>query len=436
MFRLILKTLWARRKRNAWLLAELILVCILSWVIFDPVIVVTHDRMIPLGYDADRLCMVSLDMLQPSAPGYDSLSAKDEAKLDSYLHLMRLARQHPDVEQTTALLGFSYPGSQGSQSTGYKVEGDTAKNNTSVYLINYLPHTNFFETYGFRSGTKGMTTAELSDYPARDNQLVLDENTLEYYFHTDDPRSKRFWRYNEKDTTYTDIVGAVGTVKYSSERRPMAVAFVPMSEEEARGYIPEDALILIRVKESVSMDRFLHDFKPWMLQTLRAGNLYARDLKTYRQKLDEVEFSGSASLYRRNLLVAVFFLINLCLGVAGTFWLQTRTRREEIGVMLSFGGTPGHIVRLLLGEGVVLTTVATFIGCFVYLQYALSEGLSRGMNWGEDLRQEYWTDFFGQHFLIVSLIVYVILLVVVAVGVYLPARHISRVHPTEALRDE
>ena len=184
------------------------------------------------------------------------------------------------------------------------------------------------------------------------------------------------------------------------------------------------------------MDRFLHDFKPWMLQTLRAGNLYARDLKTYRQAIDEAEFSGSSSLYRRNLLVAVFFLINLCLGVAGTFWLQTRTRREEIGVMLSFGGTPGHIVRLLLGEGVVLTTVAVLVGCFVYLQFALSEGLSLGMNWEENLRPEYWTDFFGQHFLIVSLIVYAILLVVVSVGVYLPARHISRIQPTEALRDE
>ena len=44
MFRLILKTLWARRKRNGWLLAELILVALLSWAIFDPVIVVTHDR--------------------------------------------------------------------------------------------------------------------------------------------------------------------------------------------------------------------------------------------------------------------------------------------------------------------------------------------------------------------------------------------------------
>lgn len=68
MLKLIFKNLWARRRRNGWLLAELILVSIVTWIILDPVIVVTHDRSIPLGYDADRLCLISLSKLQPQAP--------------------------------------------------------------------------------------------------------------------------------------------------------------------------------------------------------------------------------------------------------------------------------------------------------------------------------------------------------------------------------
>ena len=36
MLKLILKNLWARRVRNAWLLAELILVTVLTWYITDP----------------------------------------------------------------------------------------------------------------------------------------------------------------------------------------------------------------------------------------------------------------------------------------------------------------------------------------------------------------------------------------------------------------
>ena len=37
MIRLIMKNLWARRRKNGWLLAELILVSIVTWVIVDPV---------------------------------------------------------------------------------------------------------------------------------------------------------------------------------------------------------------------------------------------------------------------------------------------------------------------------------------------------------------------------------------------------------------
>ena len=55
MLKLILKNLWARRRRNVWLLAELILVSIVTWIILDPVIVTTYDRSIPLGHDYEIL---------------------------------------------------------------------------------------------------------------------------------------------------------------------------------------------------------------------------------------------------------------------------------------------------------------------------------------------------------------------------------------------
>lgn len=83
--------------------------------------------------------------------------------------------------------------------------------------------------------------------------------------------------------------------------------------------------IVIRLKDGVSMDRFLHEFKPWMLRQMRAGNLYARELQAYDDLIASGEFFTSTSVYRRNLSIALFFLVNLCLGVIGTFWLQTRT---------------------------------------------------------------------------------------------------------------
>ncbi|WP_304477119.1 FtsX-like permease family protein, partial [uncultured Muribaculum sp.] len=107
------------------------------------------------------------------------------------------------------------------------------------------------------------------------------------------------------------------------------------------------------------------------------------------------------------------------------------------GVMRSFGATPSYIVRMMLGEGWMLTTVAWVVGCFLYLQYALAEGLAHTHNTADYYDYDpSWTSNFGIHFTVVSLVVYVMLLIVVTIGISIPASRISRVKPVDALRDE
>ena len=431
MLKLILKNLWARRRRNGWLLAELILVSIVTWIILDPVIVTTYDRSIPLGYDTDRLCLVTLSTLQPQAPGYDEEAEDSAMIMKSYFNLTRLVKDYPGVESATPVLGFAYPNSTGNANTSIRAEGDTL--DLPVMIMEFIPHTNFFETYGFRSG-RGRTPAELSDYDYTENDIVMTENTAEHLFHTKNAGNKRCWSREGNDTIYSPVIGVVGNFKATSDSRPAPVILRPLISIDMEDAY-DDMRILLCLKENVSMKRFLHDFQPWMVKELRAGNLFARNVRSYEALITKNESYDVTPMYRRNLAMAAFFLINLCLGVIGTFWLQTRTRREEVGVMLSFGGTPGYIVRLLMGEGAVLTFVAALTGCLLYLQYAVKEGLERGNNWRQIIN-ECWVTDFTQHFLIVSFIVFFILLAVVLIGIYIPARKIGRIPPTEALRDE
>lgn len=431
MWKLILKNLWSRRRRNGWLLAELILVAILSWYIFDPVMVVTYERHLPLGYDADRLCMVSVGMLPQEAPGYEPQAADSASLMQTYLNLVDRARQHPDVEQATPVLSFVYPGAMGNGTSSFIAEGDSVAH--TALFIEFLPHTHFFETYGFQSGKGSMSAAQLSDL---DNgyYYIMTEDLLEGMFRTHIYRNQRCWKVNGTDTCYTAVKGTVKSCKYLSDKRPVPIVFMPLQNPDIRSSL-DNMRIVVRLKEGVRMERFLHDFRPWMLRQLRIGNLYARELQSYDEINAAREFSDSAVLYRRSLSIALFFLVNLCLGVIGTFWMQTRTRREEVGVMLSYGATPHRIRLLLLGEGTALTTLATFIGCFIYLQYAFSEGLNTGSSLMEAVTPS-WVDNFGLHFFFVSLMVYVILLLVVWIGIYIPAHRISSISPTEALRDE
>ena len=431
MWKLILKNLWSRRRRNGWLLAELILVAILSWYIFDPVMVVTYERHLPLGYDADRLCMVSVGMLPQEAPGYEPQAADSASLVQAYLNLVDRVRRHPDVEQATPVLSFVYPGAMGIGTSSFIAEGDSVAH--TALFIEFLPHTHFFETYGFQSGKGSMSAAQLSDL---DNgyYYIMTEDLLEGMFRTHTYRNQRCWKVTGTDTCYTAVKGTVKVCKYLSDKRPVPIVFMPLQNPDIRSSL-DNMRIVVRLKEGVRMERFLHDFRPWMLRQLRIGNLYARELQSYDEINAAREFSDSTVLYRRSLSIALFFLVNLCLGVIGTFWMQTRTRREEVGVMLSYGATPHRIRLLLLGEGTALTTLATFIGCFIYLQYAFSEGLNTGSSLMEAVTPS-WVDNFGLHFFFVSLMVYVILLLVVWIGIYIPARRISSISPTEALRDE
>ncbi|MBR2238017.1 MAG: transposase [Prevotella sp.] len=60
------------------------------------------------------------------------------------------------------------------------------------------------------------------------------------------------------------------------------------------------------------------------------------------------QFAQSSLSYDFNLQIAtaVFFLINLCLGIIGTFWMQTKRRTEESGIMRAFGATKRRIMHL------------------------------------------------------------------------------------------
>lgn len=89
-----------------------------------------------------------------------------------------------------------------------------------------------------------------------------------------------------------------------------------------------------------------------------------------------------------------------------------------------------------------MTTIAVLVGCLIYFQWAHIEGLytfgdlfSWDRNMASDA-QQYLPNHFWAHFAVVSLIVYAVMLAVTWLGVYLPARSISRISPVDALRDE
>ena len=267
-------------------------------------------------------------------------------------------RQHPDVALATPLIGAGFPGGNGSVSTALSLPKDTL--DTMWNMLEYVAGQQFFETFAFRP-SQGRTLQELSGYLCSERGYIMTEDLLQVGWGDTDPRGKFLPFISYGDTNYVEVPGAIGPIKKRLDEKPRPFLIRSMDPAQIAWRVSSSMQVAFRLKDGVSMTRFLHDFQPWMLEHLKAGNLYANKVQCYRTMLEDQAYATNTALFRRSLALSVFFLVNLCLGVAGTFWVQTRTRREEVGVHLSFGATPRRIRAMLLLEGAVLVTLAVAV---------------------------------------------------------------------------
>ena len=119
MLKLILKNLWARRVRNAWLLAELILVTVLTWYITDPLFVLSYNQTLPLGYEPDGLLIAPIRSLPSTAPDYNKEEADSLHTMENMHRMLRKLRDYPGVQNAAPLVTFAFPGSGGSSYNTY-----------------------------------------------------------------------------------------------------------------------------------------------------------------------------------------------------------------------------------------------------------------------------------------------------------------------------
>jgi putative ABC transport system permease protein len=119
---------------------------------------------------------------------------------------------------------------------------------------------------------------------------------------------------------------------------------------------------------------------------------------------------------------AVLALVLASIGLYGVISYSARQRTREIGVRVALGANDGDVVRLILGQGMILASVGVVLG--LGASAALTRVVSSylvGVSAMDPIT------FAG---------VPAILLGVAAVASYLPARRASLIHPVLALRDE
>ena len=419
MLRHIFINLWNTRRRNIWIMLELVVIAIVCWMVIDPIFVILYNKSISNGFETDGLYRLQLSKVPNGNAGTS----------EEFYQLMQRLREHKQIESATYIVGGQYPCAPG-RSYG-KLRKDTVS--VDVAFMTFIPKSDFFKTWRMRSAKDGTwETLEKLEYPHK--SIILTSDAAQHLSPNQD-----LWGgvvYN-RDSLPMQVAALAQPVKMRSSKLPYYLRLTAWTDTLPSQLLNDDVTIFARTKPGVAEVRFIEDFIPWMEEHLVAGSFFVSKIEPFHKVsgLSDLR-EGATNEIRIKYALCYFFLVNLFLGISGTFWLNTRTRREEIGVRLSYGSSPWKIRLMLLGEATVMVTVAVLIGCFLYFQWALQEGfyVLGGVIPSDD--SQYITNQFMDHFLVISAIVYAIMLVVTWIGVWIPAYTISKISPVMALRDE
>ena len=447
MMKQIWKNLWSQRAQNVWLFAELVVVCFVAWTQIDPIAVRLFYQNQPAGFDIDRLVVADARLYKTMGQNiYDHDGDEYYQQMsEQFTREMKQLKQHLLELDEVAYVSFldaieGYPRMNKSY-TDIPLPNDTITVPWCYFDIGQ----DFFETFGIQPLPGSPSQHDLSMNSGGGQSLILTRSLAErIYGSAEAAIGKNLdsgWTYvvkgNKTSIIYT-ILGVVEDVGARTDEYSTWMAFSP------NGWFSNNqqkARLVIRLKPEVNMQRFVEE------QTYRTGELASEhyviceffpyvDAAKNIDSVHGADFNAQSD-YDFNLSVAttIFFLINLCLGVIGTFWMQTKRRTEESGIMRAFGATKRRIMGMFLAEGFVLTTFSMFITCILYLNY-VKTGLGELCIPSSTQPDPTWVADKPLHFLIISGIIYLIILLTVSIGILIPSWNIVRTKPVEALRDE
>ena len=443
--RKILNNLWSQRSQNVWLFLELIIVCFVAWTQLDPIVVRLYYRSLPSGLDSEQLVVANIIPTQsyddmekiPANQQYQYRESQFQQEADLIKRQLSAINGVEQVSFASTSMGLlARTDLFGSTTFPYKLL--YAWQNDTIFAINicYSNDEHFFETYGIRPIAGCKTPEELS---ANTHGWIISRSLAEHFFGSPEAAiNKELKAASFAGIDWGQPIVAVVNDVHVSEK-DYNTWMVYQNNGDVSSSLTQN-LVVLRLKPGVNPDRFAEE------QNYRA-NEYASDhyavvsFTTY----DDIgtaknQFVAPTLSYDFNLQIATaaFFLINLCLGVIGTFWMQTKRRTEESGIMRAFGATKRRVMTTFLIEGWVLATISMFIACVLYINYVR-------LGYGELCISPFlplnqpdptWVADKPLHFLIVSAIVYMIILCAVLIATAIPAWRICRSEITVALKDE
>jgi putative ABC transport system permease protein len=352
---------------------------------------------------------------------------QDPAGLVFYERLIERIRSLPGVTSATAATLLPLGAGQG-WGKFLSVEGQAADSIDKVPLVRFaLVSPEYFGTLGIplRQGRSFTTDDKSTSQPV----AIISETLARRFFPNQNPIGKTIWMGPPENLLPPEaltlvnrfprrlIVGVVSDVKGGSLNQPTpALVYAPLTQHRREGWSNN---LMLAIQTSTT---------PEVLTSAIREQVRALDpdqpvtsVKTMDQLLDRTLSGAKFGLLLFGLFAALA-LVLAAIGIYGVMATAVTQRTHEIGLRMALGAQKRDVLRLIIGEGMLLVLLGVLagLGSAVALTRLMAT-LLFGVSATDPL----------------TLALITLLLAAVAlVACYLPARRATKVDPMVALRYE
>ena len=243
--------------------------------------------------------------------------------------------------------------------------------------------------------------------------VVISESAAKRFWPNDNPIGKRAAVYQGGFDSGAEVIGVVGDVRYNTiDSLPHPDAYV--------SYFQSPRFRMMIFLKTASNPAALAGPARQVIQEM-VPDLPIYDIQTMESRVAV----SSAHARFSAVLLGIFAAIALALAIVGIYGVMMFTvsqRTREIGIRMALGADRAKVVRMVIGEGVILAGIGVIIG--VGMALALTRVLSTFLY---DIKPSDPLTYVGLVLLLGG---------TALTAAWIPARRAARVDPVEALKGE
>lgn len=347
MIRHLLKLAWNRKRQNALVMIEITISFIVLFTVVAFATLYANNYRRPLGFDLHQVWKVTIDTKVTT----DDYWTPEMAEQIRQLNLA--VRDMPEIERSAGALVSPYE--FGGSYTQTKVDGQD------------IPYQQDEVTDDF-ADVLGLEIVRGRWFSREDDgvsppPMVINAHLANELFGVEDPVG-RIVGQGDGDPG-SRVIGVVSEFRKDGEfSSPSSFAFHRANLNDPKSRPPRQMLIKVQPGTSAAFEEKLVER---LQQVARGWSFEVEPVSDARDRMLRVWLSPLAT----GGLVALFLLLMVGLGLTGVLWQNVTRRTREIGLRRVQGATVWDIHRQILGELLVVTTLALIVGSVIVLQIPL-----------------------------------------------------------------